>query len=137
VDNPEQATWLSRRIEFGQFCCAPPDTAADEGPLTFEIVGSFPGGRVVAIVNESEQPFAGYLSGSWHSVTVASKTWFGGGTPPFALRLPPRGRLLVKTNVGMMAEEAIDSCHAAYRQTLAPVFEPDAQAPPVSDGSSG
>ena len=135
--NPDQATWLARRIEFGMWCCAPPDTAANEGPLAFEITGHDPGGPVIAIVNESEQPFAGYFSGSWHWTTVDSRTWYGGGTPPFALQLPSHGQLLLKTHVGSMAGGAIDSCHAAYRMTPSPIFDLGALQPSVADGGSG
>jgi hypothetical protein len=88
--------------------------------LSFECI---PAEGLVTIINPSDSPFSGSTDGWWYSNSAgADGLHRQKGDAPFALCLPPRGRVTLKT--GALPPDADPAtCFTVFRQTPAPVFE--------------
>jgi hypothetical protein len=87
-----------------------------ERELEFEYLGVTAQGKaIVAIVNPSDRPFAGFATGWWH------RTGHGyAGGESFTILLPAHGRITVET--GVEPDESKE-LRAGYHETPAPVFD--------------
>ena len=81
-----------------------------------------PAEGLVAIINESDSPYSGASDGWWFSKSSgADGVWRQNGDAPFALCLPPRGRVTLKTGA-LPADADPATCFTTFRTTPSPVF---------------
>lgn len=97
--------------------------------LSFECA---PAEGLVTIINESDSPFSGSSDGWWYSKSAgADARQRQRGDAPFALRLPPQGRVTLKLHHALAPDADPATCFTVFRRTPAPVFGPSAGSSPA------
>ena len=100
--------------------------------LSFECA---PAEGLITIANSSDSAFSGSTDGWWYSTSAGPDALKRQrGDAPFALRLPPGGRVTLKTDA-LPPDADPASCFTIFRRTPAPVFGPsesERSSPPTA-----